>query len=37
VLIGNNADRRATDTLLDFIFTRPLADVEPQVTVSRVH
>lgn len=36
LLIGNHSDRRATDTMLDFIFVRPVAAVEPQVTVSRL-
>jgi hypothetical protein len=28
---------RATDTLLDFIFVRPAADVEPEITLRRIH
>jgi hypothetical protein len=34
--IGNGTTLRATDTLLDFVFVRPVADIEPQVTVSRI-
>ncbi|HSS98576.1 MAG TPA: DUF2341 domain-containing protein [Terriglobales bacterium] len=35
--IGNNSNLRTTDTLLDFIFVRKQAAVEPQVTVSRLN
>jgi len=31
--IGNNSTFRATDTLIDFVFIRPVADVEPVVTL----
>ena len=34
--IGNGTTLRATDTLLDFIFLRPAAELEPQITVSRI-
>ena len=34
--VGNNSTLRATDTLLDFVFLRPAAEAEPEVTVSRV-
>jgi Domain of unknown function (DUF2341)/BNR repeat-like domain len=34
--IGNGSTLRATDTLLDFVFIRPVSDVEPEVTVRRV-
>ncbi len=37
VTIGNNSSLRTTDTLLDFIFVRQRASVEPQVTASRLH
>jgi len=37
VVIGNNGDLRATDTLLDFIFVHEVAAVEPSVSVTRVH
>ncbi|MGC2184973.1 MAG: DUF2341 domain-containing protein, partial [Terriglobales bacterium] len=36
IQIGNNSTLRATDTLLDFVFVRPAAQVEPVVTVTRV-
>jgi hypothetical protein len=35
VVIGNNGDLRATDTLLDFIFVHDVATVEPTVSVTR--
>lgn len=35
VSIGNNSRLRTTDTLLDFIFVRPVASAEPQLTISR--
>ena len=35
--IGNHSVVRATDTLLDFVFIRPIADAEPEVTLARVH
>jgi sialidase-1 len=35
--IGNSSTLRSTDTLLDFIFLRPVADAEPEITISRVH
>jgi hypothetical protein len=34
--IGNGTTLRATDTLLDFVFLRPAADVEPQITISHI-
>jgi hypothetical protein len=34
VQIGNNSSLRATDTLLDFVFVRPAAQVEPTVVVT---
>jgi uncharacterized protein YoaH (UPF0181 family) len=34
IAIGNNSNLRATDTLLDFIFARPVAATEPSVTVT---
>jgi Domain of unknown function (DUF2341)/BNR repeat-like domain len=34
--IGNNSPRRNTDTLLDFVFLRPMPTVEPQISVSRI-
>jgi hypothetical protein len=34
LLIGNNSNLRATDTLLDFVFLRPAAETEPIVTVT---
>ncbi len=37
IQIGNNSALRATDTLLDFVFVRPVAQTEPLVTVTRVH
>ena len=37
IQIGNNSNLRATDTLLDFVFVRPVAQTEPLVTVTRVH
>jgi hypothetical protein len=36
LLIGNNGDLRATDTLLDFIFLRNVSTVEPTITVVRI-
>ncbi|MBZ5649289.1 MAG: DUF2341 domain-containing protein [Acidobacteriia bacterium] len=36
IQIGNNSSLRATDTLLDFVFVRPAAQIEPLVTVTRV-
>jgi hypothetical protein len=36
IQIGNNSALRATDTLLDFVFVRPAAQIEPVVSVSRV-
>jgi hypothetical protein len=36
VAIGNGSTLRATDTLLDFVFIRPVSEVEPQVTVQRI-
>jgi hypothetical protein len=35
VIIGNNGNLRATDTLLDFIFVHDRATVEPTVSVTR--
>ncbi len=37
VVIGNNTPRRNVDALLKFLFVRPLATTDPQVTISRVH
>jgi hypothetical protein len=37
IMIGNNSNLRATDTLLDFIFVRQNATMEPQITISRLH
>jgi uncharacterized protein DUF2341/BNR repeat protein len=37
IQIGNNSSLRATDTLMDFVFVRPAAQTEPQVTVTRVN
>ena len=37
IVVGNNTNLRTTDTLLDFIFVRPIANLEPAVTVSRIH
>lgn len=37
IQIGNNSDLRATDSLLDFVFIRPVAPTEPLVTITRVH
>ena len=37
ILVGNNSNLRETDSLLDFVFVRDVAEVEPQVTASRVH
>jgi hypothetical protein len=34
--IGNGTTLRATDTLLDFVFLRPAAEIEPQITISRI-
>lgn len=34
--IGNGTTLRATDTLLDFVFMRPVAQIEPQITISRI-
>jgi hypothetical protein len=34
--IGNGTTLRATDTLLDFVFLRPAAQIEPQITFSRI-
>jgi hypothetical protein len=34
--IGNGTTLRATDTLLDFVFLRPAAEMEPQITISRI-
>jgi hypothetical protein len=34
--IGNGTTLRATDTLLDFVFLRPVAQIEPQITFSRI-
>lgn len=36
IQIGNHSSLRATDTLLDFILLRPVAEFEPAVTVLRV-
>jgi hypothetical protein len=36
VVIGTNTNARATDTLVDFIFIRPVADVEPQIVLNRI-
>jgi hypothetical protein len=36
IQIGNNSTLRATDTLLDFVFVRPAAQIEPLVTITRV-
>lgn len=37
IQIGNNSNLRATDTLVDFVFVRPAAAIEPLVTVTRLH
>jgi hypothetical protein len=37
IQIGNNSSLRATDTLLDFVFVRPAALVEPTVLITRMH
>jgi hypothetical protein len=34
--IGNGTTLRATDTLLDFVFLRSAAEIEPQITISRI-
>jgi hypothetical protein len=34
--IGNGTILRATDTFLDFVFLRPVAQIEPQITFSRI-
>ena len=34
--IGNGTTLRATDTFLDFVFLRPAAQIEPQITISRI-
>jgi hypothetical protein len=34
--IGNGTTLRATDTFLDFVFLRPAAQIEPQITFSRI-
>jgi hypothetical protein len=34
--IGNGTTLRATDTLVDFVFLRPVAQIEPQITISRI-
>jgi hypothetical protein len=34
--IGNGTTLRATDVLLDFVFLRPAAEIEPQITISRI-
>jgi hypothetical protein len=36
VSFGNNSSLRTTDTLLDFIFVRPVTSVEPLITISRL-
>jgi hypothetical protein len=35
VIIGNNGNLRATDTLLDFIFVHDTTTVEPTLSVTR--
>jgi hypothetical protein len=35
--IGNNSTLRATDTLLDFVFIRPVAEEEPDISLTRIH
>jgi hypothetical protein len=37
VYIGNNTAERNVDALLQFLFVRPLASSDPQITVARVH